>query len=198
MNDGHSGIGNQEINSGGSGGFQLKLSYLKQSDGTGEFVIHATTNYYTTYGLQPAKFLEIIGLRRFDGICQFHRDNCYFRAIASLPRGGDRLSDHQGVERIHAQFSEFSDKIQELYQLYNRQEELLRLIGERSPGKSIFAVAAVEILSNEGEPPAWVESEKFSQLRDFEKQRDTLQKSIDELSVYLERLPRRMSYYRQT
>ncbi len=89
MYDGHSGIENRQVNVGGSGSFQLILSYLRQGNGHGEFVIHATSNsfYFGGATLQPLDFLANIGFTKYSGQCQFHGDRCFYRSIAILKKG---------------------------------------------------------------------------------------------------------------
>src|SRR5579885_695990 len=62
MNDGHSGIGNSQVDKGGSGSFQLILAKLKQGNGQADLVIHATSNTSYDYGLDPWNSLQALAL----------------------------------------------------------------------------------------------------------------------------------------
>jgi hypothetical protein len=51
MSDGHTAISNAKINNASSGFFQSVLSYLSNSNGTVDIVIHVTSNQIYSYGL---------------------------------------------------------------------------------------------------------------------------------------------------
>jgi hypothetical protein len=50
MNDGHTGLEQSKVNEGESGSFKLILSYLKQSSGEAEFVMHVSSNALYSFG----------------------------------------------------------------------------------------------------------------------------------------------------
>jgi hypothetical protein len=184
MSDGHSGIENRQVNQGGSGNFQLILAYLKQGTGRGEFVIHATSNVFYGHGLQPLEFLMGIGFDHYLGQCPFHHDKCYYREIATLQRDAYGLENDNQVQLVHHAFKTFAEKIGELFQLRQQEDRVLREIGVGPIGRTIFGQSvAIEI--NEKDIPLWVDEVKFSKLRELEKQRDVIQKEIDDLSVFL-------------
>lgn len=184
MNDGHSGIENRQVNQGGSGNFQLVLAYLKQGSGRGDFVIHATSNTFYSYGLQPLEFLEQIGLSHYHGQCPFHHDKCFYRVIATLQRDIHGFENYTQVQRIHHAFQTFAGKIGDLFSLHQQEERILREIGIKSSGKSIFG-QPVKIDVSEVDVPLWVDEVKFPKLRDLEIQRDAIQEEIDDLRGFL-------------
>jgi hypothetical protein len=184
MNDGHSGIGNRQVNEGGSEKFQLILAYIKQADGQGDFVIHATSNTYTFSGLQPLEFLADIGFTHFRGQCPFYQDKCYYRIIATLERDVRGFENHDQVHLLHHAFQSFADKIGNLYQLRKNEDNILREIGIEISGRQIFR-SPVEIEIEDTDIPLWVQDVKFSRLVELENQVATLQKEIEMLSGYL-------------
>jgi len=184
MNDGHSGIENREVNKGGSGGFQLILAYLKQGTGQAEFVIHATSNFSYHYGLHPLEFLAEIGFSHYLGECPFYHDRCYYGVIATLERDIHGSENFHQVQRIHDNFQKFAKRIGELFELRQQEGQILREIGIKQRGKSLFG-PPVEIQIAEKDVPLWVEEVKFPQLRELERKKATLQEEIDKLSAFL-------------
>jgi hypothetical protein len=184
MNDGHSGIENRQVNQGGSGNFQLILSYLKQGDGRGEFVIHATSNTSYSSGLQPLEFLQLIGFYPYSGSCPFHRNNCYYRAIATLRKDTRGFDHHQQVQLIHAGFTAFTNKIGELFELRQRENTILQQVGLDPAHRYVFG-KPLEIEITESDIPLWVNEVKFSHLIELEKQRDTILGEIKRLNSFL-------------
>jgi hypothetical protein len=184
MNDGHSGIENREVNKGGSGGFQLILAYLKQGTGQAEFVIHATSNFSYHYGLHPLEFLAEIGFSHYPGECPFYRDNCYYRVIATLERDFPGWEYFNPVQRIQSNFRNFANKIGDLFQLRQQEDQILREIGIKQRGRPLFG-PPMEIQITERDAPLWVEEVKFPQLRELESKKAALQEEIDKLSAFL-------------
>ncbi len=184
MNDGHSGIENRQVNQGGSGNFELILAYLKQGTGRGEFVIHATSNTFYSFGLQPLEFLAEIGFTHYSGECPFHRDKCFYRVIATLQRDVHGFENFHQVQSIHDAFKTFAGRIGELFQLRQQEDRILREIGIQSRRKAVFG-QPVEIEISENDVPLWIDEVKFKRLRDLETQRDTIQQEINDLSGYL-------------
>jgi hypothetical protein len=82
MDDGHTGVSYNQVNQGESGNFKLVLSYLKQSTGSGEFVIHATSNVAYSFGADHFEFLSKIGFTQYQGQCSFLQGQCFYRIIA--------------------------------------------------------------------------------------------------------------------
>jgi hypothetical protein len=186
MNDGHSGIENRQVNQGGSGNFQFILAYLKQGTGHGEFVIHATSNTFYSFGLQPLEFLAEIGFTHYSGECPFHRDRCFYRVIARLARDVHGVEHFDQVQSIYNAFKIFAGRIGELFQLRQQEDRILREIeiGIRSERRAIFG-QPVEIAISEKDVPLWVNEVKFQRLRELETQRDAVQREISNLSGYL-------------
>jgi hypothetical protein len=184
MSDGHSGIENRQVNQGGSGNFKLILAYLKQADGRGEFVIHATSNISYSYGLQPLEFLASIGFTQFRGQCPFHQDKCFYRVIGTLQREVSGFENFNQVHMIHNAFKEFAGKVGELFTLRQNEDRILREMDIKVSGQTIFN-SPVNIEITESEVPLWVEEVKFPRLRELEKQTAILQNEITSLNLFL-------------
>jgi hypothetical protein len=184
MNDGHSGIENRQVNQGGSGNFQLVLAYLKQGTGRGDFVIHATSSTFYSYGLQPLEFLAEIGFIHYQGQCTFHDDKCFYRAIAELQPDIYGHENFIQVQRVHDAFLRFAGKIGELFQLRQQEDRILEEIGIQSAGRVIFG-QPLEIQISEKDIPLWVDEVKFPRLLKLEIQKDAIQKDIGDLGGYL-------------
>lgn len=184
MSDGHSGIENRQVNQGGSGNFQLILAYLKQGDGRGEFVIHATSNTSYSYGLQPLEFLSGIGFTEYRGLCIFHNEKCFYRVIATLKQDVHGFEDRNPVQIIHHAFATFAGKIGEIFTLRQNEDRILSELGINVSGQAIFN-SPVELEISDSDIPLWVEEVKFSRLRDLEQQSANLQDEIESLSRFL-------------
>ena len=184
MNDGHSGIENRQVNKGASGNFQLILSYLKQADGSGEFIIHVSSNTSYSYGLQPFEFLASIGFTQFRGICPFHSDKCFYRVFATLEREVHGFENQNQVHLIHHGFETFAGKIGEVFKLRQNEGDILRELGITVSGKPLFN-SPVDIEITDNDVPLWVEEVKFSQLHELEKQAAILHDEITSMSRYL-------------
>lgn len=185
MTDGHTGIENRQVNQGGSGSFQLTLSYLKQGTGEGEFVIHATSTTYNLAGGMPAAdFLMGIGFAYYRGNCPFHRDRCFYRGIASLGRDAYGFENFDHTQQVHKAFQAFAGKVDELFQLQRQQDSILREVGIDSSVKIIFGPPQ-EIIIKDTDIPLWVDDVKFPSLRELDVQKAAIQKEIDALNRFL-------------
>lgn len=184
MNDGHSGIENRSVNQGGSGNFELVLAYLKQGSGQGDFVIHATSSTFYSYGLQPLDFLAEIGFTHYQGQCPFYHDKCFYRVIATIQESVRGFENIRETDRIHHAFVTFAGKIGELFELRQQENRILREIGIQSPKRPLFG-PPFQIEISETEAPLWVDEVKFPRLRELEGQKAKIQEEIDELSKFL-------------
>lgn len=182
MSDGHSGIKNEQINQGGPGRVRLTLSFLKQGSGFTEFVIHATAS--SSLYREPFEFLARSGFTHFRGDCPFHRELCFFRVIAELHQNSYGILDEDRVQGIHESFRRFSERIDELYQIYQREKEILGGIGIDAEGHCLFGLPTrIEI--DPTAIPSWVNDLKFPELREREKQVASIQHEIDDLTAFL-------------
>lgn len=183
--DGHSGIENNQINKGGSGNFQLFLSYLKQSTGLGEFVIHASSSTFYSSGLQPLEFLQQIGFKHFQGECKFFHDRCFYRTIAEVKYDRIGFEDTRQTMMIHNTFETFANEgINKLYELQKQQNDLLRTIGLSSGSLEIFNIPA-KIEIKPAYIPIWLNSIKFEHLKELESQKADIDKEIEGLEGFL-------------
>lgn len=183
--DGHSGIENREVNRGGSGNFQLVLSYLKESSGCGHFVIHATSSTFYSAGLQPIQFLQEIGFTPFRGECRFHHDRCFYRHFAEIEYDEIGFESTRQNMYIHAAFERFAKEgISKLFELQKQQNDVLREIKTSSGELELFGGPAV-IKPKPGDVPVWVDMIKFKQLQELERRRIQINKDIENLEVYL-------------
>jgi len=182
--DGHSGIENRQVNEGRSGNFQLVFSYLKESNGRGNFVIHATSNTSYSYGLQPLEFLQSCGLQHFRGNCQFYHDRCFWRHLAVLQQDDAGFARMDHTQAVHRAFKAFSERIGDLFELRQQQDRILREIGLQTGQLPIFT-NPVEITIEPDQVPNWTESVKFPRLKELENQRSSLQSEIADLTGYL-------------
>jgi hypothetical protein len=182
MSDGHSGIKNEQINQGGPGKIRLILSSLKQGSGSTEFVIHATAS--SSLYREPFEFLAQSGFSRFRGNCPFHHDLCFFRVIAELEWDSYRIGDEGQIQGLHESFRRFSERIDGLYQLYQRRKEILGLIGIDVEGHCLFGPSKrIEI--NQTSTPLWINEVKFLKLRELEKRAVSIQTEINSLAAFL-------------
>lgn len=183
--DGHSGIENREVNKGGSGIFRLILSYLKESSGSGHFIIHATSSAFYASGLQPLQFLQQIGFSHFKGECKFFHDRCFYRPFAEVEYNEYGFEDTRQNMWIHSAFEKFANEgINRLYELQKQKNEILREIGSGAGPLEIFNVP-VRIEKGPVDIPTWVNSIKFQRLKELESQKDDLNKEIEELEGFL-------------
>ncbi len=184
MNDGHTGLSHIQVNQGESGNFKLVLSYLQQSTGSGEFVIHATANVAYSFGADHFQFLPKIGFTPYQGQCPFLQGHCFYRIIAQTQRSFHGMEYHAQVQSIHDSFKKFAASIHSLFMLYEQEETILREIGLKPSGQVLFG-QPVQIEIQETDIPLWVNDVKFPQLREREAHRGVLQKEIDELNQFL-------------
>lgn len=141
MSDGHTGGENPAINRGGSGDFELVLSALEQGTGQIDFVIHATSDasYFPGSRLQPLDFLNDIGLSHYEGNCPFHSDRCYYLVIKHIPaQDVAQFKVNEEADEIHEAFRRFSEHISELFQLREKEQDILSEIGVKPPKRTIF------------------------------------------------------------
>lgn len=183
MNDGHSGTENRQINQGRSGNFQLVLSFLKQGNGSGEFVIHATNNSYGSQ-LHPLEFLKQIGFYSYSGNCPFHGNNCHYRLMATLRKDQNGIEHHHQVHQVHEGFRNFTNRIGELFELRQRDISIIQQVGLSPSNRYVFS-EPLQIEITEADIPLWVTEVKFARLIELEKQRDEILKEIKELNSFL-------------
>ena len=184
MNDGHTGVSYNQVNQGESGNFKLVLSYLKQSTGSGEFVIHATSNVAYSFGADHFEFLSKIGFTQYQGQCPFLQGQCFYRIIAQTQRSFHGMEYHTQVQSIHDSFKKFAASIHSLFMLYQQEETILKEIGLKPSAQVLFG-QPVQIEIQETDIPLWVNNVKFPKLRELEAQRGVLQKEIDQLNQFL-------------
>jgi len=184
MTDGHTGLSNKQVNQGESGNFKLVLSFLEQSSGSGEFIIHVMNNVAYGYGLQFSQFLSQIGLTQYQGKCPFLHDSCFYHVMATAQRSFPDMEHFTQVEYIHERFKSFAGKIHHLYMLFQQDGEILSLLNLELPKRSILG-QPTHIEIQETDIPLWVNEVKFSQLRSLEEQQSQLQKGMDRLSQFL-------------
>jgi hypothetical protein len=184
MNDGHTGVSYSQINQGESGNFQLVLSFLKQSTGKGEFVMHVTSNVFYSFGLEPLLFLSQIGLTHYQGQCPFLHDRCFYHVVAKSQSSYPGMEHFSQVQNIHDSFKKFAADLHQLYMLYQQEEAILREIRLNSLRQPLLG-EPIQIEIQETDIPLWVNDVKFPQLRELEAQRGVLQKEIDQLNQFL-------------
>lgn len=184
MSDGHTGLSNSQVNEGGLGNFKLVLTSLKQGSGKSELVMHVTSNTSSFSGLEPYQFLSGIGLKEYMGQCQVLPHRCFYHVVAVLPDGYYPMEHIQQVQIVHATFKDFAEKIGQLYQLYQQEASILRVLGLKPTQQTLFG-QPMQIEVKETDVPLWVNDVKLPQLRTLEEQKDALQKQIDDLNQFL-------------
>jgi len=184
MSDGHTGLSSSQVNQGESGNFKLVLSFLKQSTGSGECVMHVTSNVFYSFGLQPSQFLSQIGLTQYHGQCPFLQDRCFYHVVAKAQSSFPGMEHFSQVQHIHDSFKRFAASIHSLFMLYEQEDTILREIGLKPSGQAFFG-QPIQIEIQETDTPLWVNDVKFPQLREREAQRGALQKEIDQLNQFL-------------
>jgi len=183
--DGHTGISNSEIKRGGSGGFKLVLSYLRESSGECHYIIHASSEQFYFSGIQPNKFLLDIGFNKFNGQCQFFDDMCYYLHLARAKFDEQGFEDIMQNINLTSAFEKFANEgITKLYELQRQRDQVLRELGFRAGPLKIFN-EPIEIEIEPGEIPGWVNTLKFERLKELEAQRETINSEIKELEGYL-------------
>ncbi len=183
--DGHSGISNNEIKRGGSGGFNLVLSYLKESSGEGYYIIHASSTQFYSSGIQPEEFLQQIGFSKFEGECPFFQERCFYLHLATARFDEYGFEDVLENMRLTSAFDRFANEgISKLYELQRQRDQILRELGKRAGPLKIFN-APIEIEIKPGEIPEWVNTVKFERLKELEAQREAINHEIEDLESYL-------------
>ncbi len=184
MDDGHTGLKSSQVNQGQSGNFKLVLSALKHSSGKSEFVLHVASNAWYSFGLQPDQFLSRIGLTPYHGQCPFLHDGCFYHVIAVAQQSFPGMEHFTQVQHIHDSFRRFAEKLNDLFQLCQQEENILREIDLKSSWQPLVG-QPVQIEIQERDIPVWVSDVKFPQLRALEEQKALLQKQLDELNQFL-------------
>src|SRR6266702_2852191 len=184
MDDGHTGLKSSQVNQGQSGNFKLVLSALKHSSGKSEFVLHVASNAWYSFGLQPDQFLSRIGLTPYHGQCPFLHDGCFYHVIAVAQQSFPGMEHFTQVQHIHDSFRRFAEKLNDLFQLCQQEENILREIDLKSSWQPLVG-QPVQIEIQERYIPVWVSDVKFPQLRALEEQKALLQKQLDELNQFL-------------
>lgn len=181
MSDGHSGIESRVVNEGNAKDFKLKLSFLKQSDGRSTFVTHATSNRIYT-DPSPLKFLELIGFEQYGGQCPINDQKCMYKIVGTADRNSYEILNQGQVQLIHDNFRRFSEKIDELFEIFQEEKKVLNIIRGDLKKQSIFGPPV--IVSSGGEP-VWIKESKFEKLRALEDEKEKVQQQINELSKFL-------------
>jgi len=184
MNDGHSGVENRKVNEGATKLFQFVLSFLKVSDNRGFFILHAKSNIMYSAGLPPKQFLTMIGLRKYDGPCPFHGDECFYRVLVQQNelRVGFRFT--LDIQTIHESFKRFVENIDALFELYQKEQDVLGIIGLSKLKREVLD-EPFELSVGENDLPLWIHDAKFPKLAELEKNRMKLQAEITDLEEYL-------------
>jgi hypothetical protein len=120
----------------------------------------------------------------YRGLCIFHSDKCFYRKISEIYQDVYGSEHHDQVQIVHHRFRSFAEKINELFQLRNQDNEIVSNIGLRSSDRPIFGDPTV-IKITESDHPIWVNEIKFPRLIELESQRKAIQSEIDELNEYL-------------
>jgi hypothetical protein len=182
--DGHSGIENSEANKGDSQHFQFVLSFLISPSGRKDFIIHASTN--VAYGPEPhpLEYLQNIGFEPFGGNCPFFHNGCLWRHMLTVETDQFNFADMRSVESAHTAFKSFVDNIEELYRLFQHQNDILRKISAATPYPKIFATPPI-LKVDTTEIPRWADPIRFERLSNLEKQQAEIQKEILDLQEYL-------------
>lgn len=85
---------------------------------------------------------------------------------------------------MQSQFVSFAEKIGEIYPLQKDQDRILKEIGSQARKITIFA-QPLKIDTSLDSIPSWIETVKFSKLKNLEAQKNSFQIEIDNLSKYL-------------
>ena len=181
--DGHSGVSNEKVNEASHGNFSFVLTFLKDASGGGDFVMHATSNQLYGRRIHPLDFLQRIGLTHFRGNRPFHSDRCIYGSIArkEASRG---VPDIWATQQVHDGFSRFCSEISSLYELVQKEMEILGNIGFESGIPPVFGRPGV-IEPSDTEIPEWVESMKFGKLQEAEAELQAARAKVQELSQFL-------------
>ncbi len=187
MSDGHSGTESKEIKRKTSRNFELVFAYLRQGNGSMEYVIHADSPVSYGFEQDPVDFLSEIGFENYRGRCPYNKTRCFYRVLAHVlaPAISERYGGYYSpIEHVHRKFEDFAEHLEELYALNDKQNAILRSIESRLPAKDIHG-EPVTITLQESEVPPWINDVKFPQLRELEDQKGKLQAQIDELTIFL-------------
>jgi hypothetical protein len=189
MADGHTATTYEKLDERSWLHFSLALTYLITSGGRIQFVIHAT--YWPSYAdhythLKPQDFLSEIGLQLYNGKCPFHCDPCFYKVLETPYKVEDLTTPEclAETQQIRDAFRMFSDRIEELYNLRRKQNEIFQRFRLQAGGSRIFE-ESVELQSMTTDFPAWIRDVQSVSLIDLEKEKDTLDREIRELSDYL-------------
>lgn len=181
--DGHTGLGieKQKVYS-ISKHFNFTSATLKDSSGDVDIVLYASSNLISQ---RPFQFLDKIGFSHFSGQCPFYYDRCFFRTIA-IVKGSmrDFIDNFWEVQGIYENISRFIEKIDELYALYEGQNNILQWIGQQAHMPTIFTSPPMIEVATSDVPP-WTEEVKFNKLKDLESKAWQIEKDIGELRGFL-------------
>jgi len=126
MRDGHTGISNRYGETKKRGSFDLTLSYLKEKDTGGYFVMHVVpTTFVLSFGLDSIDFLKMLGFTKSSVNCQAFGKPCYYKYMFEREING--WGDDRAVDFAHQTFNHFTDSIDEIYSAAQR---VTQLVGE--------------------------------------------------------------------
>jgi len=124
------------------GDFTLALSYLKTSESTAYFVVHAwsSTHDYSP-GLQRSKvrsskdksFLDRLGFEYSETCNVLSRGECHYKVLEEVDRREARRPSGIGGSDVYRRFNALVDNFQELYESMREVDEMLQRAGFELP-----------------------------------------------------------------
>lgn len=143
MTDGHQGLENEVREEETVGDFTLALSYLKKSESTAYFVVHAwSSKWDPSPGLQRSKvrssqdrsFLDRLGFEHSETCNVLSRGECHYKVLDEVNRREVRRNPPGvGGSDAHRRFNALVDNFQDLYESMREVDEKLQRAGFELP-----------------------------------------------------------------
>jgi hypothetical protein len=183
VDDGHTGLKSVQVARRDTPNFALVLVQRERAGQGVDFIIHATP---VGEADRRDKFLDWLGFTIFQAQCQFNNDDrqwCLWRNIALV-----RPDTYVGLERFYRMrhaFNEFANRIDELYDLRERFEEILSALTVTAGPVPFFRPTPVDISADPDAIPAWADELKPTELKKLESEKFDLERSIDRERTFL-------------
>lgn len=165
MGDGHTGISNKYGERVEKGAFDLSLSYLKERDTGGYFVMHVLPKMSTMgTGLDASELLGMLKFEKSRDTCEPFGKQCYYKYVFEREIDGWREDD--AVRYAHSKFNRFADSIDEIYSDAQRVIQRLEEHVDLFPWAERFRTEP-KLIKISGTEPAWLVELRVKEHRDL-------------------------------
>lgn len=191
MPDGHQGLENEVRKEESVGDFTLALSYLKTSDRTAYFVVHAWSSTFDYgAGLQRSKvrstsdksFLDRLGFEYSNTCNVLSHGKCHYLVLEQVDRQAVRSHPPgSGGTNANRRFDALVDNFQDIYELMSETDEKLQRAGFELPWDGLNLRSIEE--SSEEAVYEWNQVWDFYQ--DFKERLDEAQNEVFIIDAYV-------------